>query len=106
MEHAPCKRTFQYRTEPGVLRTPQTSAQLFGIDQGPHNGGRPGGVGKAQSVEASIIVLMLFLLRQRNAVPLKSPATTSICRENHDSSDGENELLGDAFLLAVNVADM
>ena len=64
-----------------VLRNPQTSAQLFGIDPGPHSGVGPGGVGEAQSVKASSIVLMLFLLRHRHAVPLKSPATKSICWE-------------------------
>ena len=57
----------------------QTSAQLFGIDPGHHNGAEPGGVGKAQSVKASSIALMLFLLRHRHAVPLKYPATKSIC---------------------------
>ena len=31
-------RTFQYGTESGGLRNPQTSAQLFGFDPGPHNG--------------------------------------------------------------------
>ena len=78
MVQAPCMRTFQYRSESGGLRNPQTSAQLFGIDPGPHNGVRPGGVGNAQSAEASSIVLMLSLLLHRHAVPLKSPATKSI----------------------------
>ena len=62
-----------------VLRNPQTSAQLFGIDPGPHNGAGPGGVGKAQSAKASSMVLMLYLLLHRHAVPLTSPATRSIC---------------------------
>ena len=44
-------RTFQYRSEPGGLRNPQTSAQLFGIDPGPHSGVGPGGVGNAQSAK-------------------------------------------------------
>ena len=30
----------------GGLRNPQTSAQLSGMDPGPHNGVGPGGVGK------------------------------------------------------------
>ena len=79
MENAPCMRTFQYRSEPGGLRNPQMSAQLFGIDLGPHNGVRPGGVGKAQSAKVWSIVLMLSLLLHRHAVLLKSPATKSIC---------------------------
>ena len=54
------------------------SAQLFGMDPGPHNGVRPGGVGKAQSENTSSIVLILSRLRQRQAVPLKSLATESM----------------------------
>ena len=61
----------------GVLRNPQTSAQLSGMDPGPNNGVGPGGVSKTQSEKASSIVLMLFLLRHRHAVPLESPATKS-----------------------------
>ena len=79
MEKAPCMRTFQYRSELGGLRNPQTCAQLLGIDPGSHSGVGPGGVGNAQSAKASLRVLMLFLLVHRHAVPLKSPATTSIC---------------------------
>ena len=56
---------------------PHTSAHLPGIDPGPHNGGEPGGIGKAQSAEASSMVLMLFLLPHRHAAPLKPPATKS-----------------------------
>ena len=56
-----------------------TSAQLFGIDAGLHSGVVPGGVGDAQSAKASSTVLMLSLLLRRHAVPLKSPATKSIC---------------------------
>ena len=33
----------RYRSEPGGLKDPQTSAQLFGIDPGPHKGVGPGG---------------------------------------------------------------
>ena len=58
---------------------PQTSAQLLGIDPGHHSGVGPGGVGIAQSAKASSIVQMLCLLLHRHTVPLKSPATTSIC---------------------------
>ena len=43
------------------------------------NGVGPGGVGKAQSAKASSMVLMLFPLLHRHAVPLKSPATRSTC---------------------------
>ena len=39
------------------LRNPQTSAQLSGMDPGPHYGVRPRGVGKAQSIKASSIAL-------------------------------------------------
>ena len=59
------------------LRNPQTSAQLFGMDPGPHTFVGPSGVGKAKSVNASSIVLRVSLLRNRHAVPLKSPATKS-----------------------------
>ena len=53
--------TFTYRCESGGLRNPQTSAQLFGIDPGRHNGVGPGGVGNAESAKASSIVFMLSL---------------------------------------------
>ena len=56
---------FQCPSESGGLRNPQTSAQLPGIDPGPHNGEGPGGIGKAQSAKASSMVLMLFLLSHR-----------------------------------------
>ena len=48
------------------------------MDPGPHNGVGPGGVGKAQSEKASSTVLRLSLLWHRHAIPLKSPATTSL----------------------------
>ena len=76
-ENAPCLCTFQNRSKPGGLRNPQTSAQLSGMGPGPHSGVGPSGVGKTQSAKASSRVLRLFLLRQRHAVPLKSPATKS-----------------------------
>ena len=56
----------------GAFEKPQTSARLFGMDPGPHNGVGPGGVGRALSVKASSIVLMLSLLLHRHAVPLNS----------------------------------
>ena len=45
--------------------------------QVPNNGVGSGGVGKAQPVKASSIILKLSLLRYHHAVPLKSPATKS-----------------------------
>ena len=70
-----------------------------------HNGVGPGGVGNAQSVTATSIVLRLSLLRHRHAVPLKSPATINFLR-NRKGTKSETELLGDAFLFGVDVADM
>ena len=35
IENAPCLLTFQKCCDPGELRNPQTSAQLFGMDPGP-----------------------------------------------------------------------
>ena len=64
MENAPCIDTF---------------AHLLGIDPGPHSGVGPRGAGNAQSAKASSMVLMLFLLLHRHAVPLISPATRSAC---------------------------
>ena len=56
---------------PVASRNPQTSAQLFGIELGPHTGAGPGGVGKVLvCIHASSIVLRLSLLLQyRHAVP-------------------------------------
>ena len=106
MEKAPCLFTFQKRWDPGGLRKPQTSAQLFGMDPGPHNGVGPGGVGKAQSENTSSIVLILSRLRQRQAAPLKSPATKSMFLRDHKSTNGLDDFLGNTFLLGVDVADM
>ena len=97
-------RTFQYRSEPSGLRNPQTSAQLFGIEPGHHNGVGPSGAGNAQSAEASSIVLMLS--------PVAAPPCCSIeitCNHvnlltNHDSTDGEDELLGNTSFFGVGVA--
>ena len=50
----------QIDQNPVGLRNPQTSSQLSVMDPGHHNGGGPGGVGKAQSVKASSIVVRLF----------------------------------------------
>ena len=47
MENAPYMRTFQYRSESRGLRKPQTTAHLFGVDPGLHNGPGPSGVGHA-----------------------------------------------------------
>ena len=66
---------FHCRSDSGGFINPHTLAQLPGIDPGHHNGGVPGGIGKAQSAKASSMVLMLFLLSHRHAAPLKSPAT-------------------------------
>ena len=96
----------QYRSEPGGSRNPQTSAQLFGIDPGPHNGAGPGGVGGAQSAKASSIVLMLSLLLHRHAVPLKSPATHVNLLTNHDGTDCEGELFGNTPFFGVDLAKM
>ena len=77
LEKAPWSRTFQCLSDSGGSRNPHTSAQLPGIDPGLHNVVEPGSDGKAQSAKASSMVLMLFLLLQRHAAPLKSPATRS-----------------------------
>ena len=50
--------------DPGGFIKPQTSAQSFGMDRGPHNGAGPGSVGKAQTV------MIFALLRKCEAVPL------------------------------------
>ena len=59
------------------FKEPETSAQLFGIDSG-HNGVGFGGAGKAQLAKGSLMVLMLFLLLHRHAVPLKLPVTKHV----------------------------
>ena len=104
MENAPCMRTLQYRSESGGLRNPQTSAQLFGIDPGPHNGVGPGGVGNAESAKSFVDGTHVVSVA---ASPCCSIEIT--CNQvnvtNHDGSDGEDELLGNASLLGVDVAD-
>ena len=84
-------RTFQYRSESGGLRNPQTSAQLSGMDPGPHSGVGPGGAGNAQSAKASSMVLMLFLLLHRHAVPLKITCNQVHMFAKHDGSNREDE---------------
>ena len=59
------------------FKEPETSAQLFGIDSG-HKGAKFGAAGKAQLAKASLMVLMLFLLLCRHAVPLKLPVTKHV----------------------------
>ena len=59
------------------LRNPQTSAHSPGTVPGPHNGGVPGDIGKAQSAKASSMMLILLLLSRRHGAPLKSPTTKS-----------------------------
>ena len=86
-------------------RDPHTSAQLFGMDPGPHNGVGPGGVGKAQSEKGFI-----------NGTKIVSAVTTPRCSteitcnqvnflRNHNDTKSLDELLGDTFLLGVDVAD-
>ena len=105
IENAPCIRTFQYRSEPSGLRNPQTSAQLLGIDPGLHNG-----VGRRRWQSA---VRKSFVGSTDVVSAATSPRSTIeiTCNHvnllrNHDSTDGEDELLGGAFLLGVDDADM
>ena len=92
-------RTFQYRSESGGLRNPQTSAQLFGIDPGPHNGVGPGGVGNAVckvlnvvSVAASPCCSIEITCNQVNLLT------------NHDGSDSEDELFLQSPFWGVDIA--
>ena len=64
--------------------------------QVPTKGVGPGGVGKAQSANASSTVLRLSLVTCNQVNFLR----------NHNGTKSENKLLGDAFLLGVDVADM
>ena len=106
MENAPCLCTFQKRWEPGGLRNPQRSALLSGMDPSPHSGEGPGGVSKAQSVNASSIVLKLSQLRERQAVPLKSPATKSNVLRNQNSTNGLDDPLGNTTMCFVNSTEV
>ena len=86
--YAPCMRTFQYRSEPGGLRNPQTFAQLFGIDPGPHNGVGPRGVGKAQSVKASSIVLMIVSAAASPRSTIEITCNHVNVLRNHNGTNG------------------
>ena len=80
------------------------SAQLFGIDPGPHSG-----VGRRwQRTVCKNFVDSTYVVSVA-ASPCCSIEIT--CNQvnlmtNHDCSDGEDELLGNASLLGVDVADM
>ena len=79
---------------------------MSGMNPGPHSGVGPRGVGKILSINASSIVLRLSLPRYRHAVTIEITCNHVNLLRNHDSTDGEDELLGDAFLLGVDVADL
>ena len=81
-------------------------AQVSGMEPGPHSGGVPSGVSKILSINASSIVLRLSLPRYRHAVPLKITCNQINFLRNHDGTKSEDELLGNAFLFVVNVADV
>ena len=70
MENAPCLCNFQKRRESGGLRNPQTSAQLSGMDPGPHNGVGPGGVGKAQSSDRSLTDAEMWHVKEHLVRPI------------------------------------
>ena len=76
------------------------SAHLPGVAPGPHNGVGLRGIGNAQSAKASSMILMLFVLSQRHATPLKSPAT------KHHCANREVKLQSNATFLVVNVTDV
>ena len=88
------------------LRKPQTSAQLFGMDLGPHNGVGPGGVGKAQSENTSSIVLILSRLRQRTGCAIEITCNKINVLRNHNSTNGLDDFLGNTFFLGINITDM
>ena len=99
-------RTFQKRSDPGVLRNPQTSAQLSGIDPGYHNGVGPGGVGKAQSAKASSKGTDVVSI----AAPPRCPVDIACNQVNmltkHDGTDCENELLRNTPFFGVDIVKM
>ena len=73
----------------------------LGTDPGvPTVVGDPGGAGKAQSEKASSIVLMLSLLLHRHAASIEINCNHVNLLTNHDSTDGEDELLGNALFMA------
>ena len=105
MENAPCLFTFQNRSEFGGLRNPQTSAQLSGMDPSPHNGGgarwrRQGTISKG-FVDSTVVSAATT---PRSAIEITCNHVNML--RNHDGTNSENELLGDASLLGVDVADM
>ena len=73
---------------------------------GPHSGVERVCTGKILSRNPSSIVLRLSLPRYRKAVPLEITCNQVTFLRNHNGTRSENELLGDAFLLGVDVADM
>ena len=97
-------RTFRWRSEPGGFRNPQTKAQLFGIEPGPHNGVRAWRRWQCTVCEGFV--------DSTDVIPVAAPPCCSIeitCNHvnlltNHDSTDGEDELLGNASLFGVDVA--
>ena len=76
------------------------------MEPGPHSGVVSGGVGKILSINASSIVLRLSLPRYRHAVPIEITCNQVNFLRNHNGTKSEDELLGNAFLFGVNVADM
>ena len=102
MENAPCMRTFQKRSVLGGLRNPQTSAQLLGIDRGPYNGVGPCGVGNA--VCKGFVDSTDVAASPRCAMEITCNHVS--LTTNHDSTDGEDELLVEASLFGVDVASM
>ena len=105
MEKAPCLLTFQNRWEPGGLRKPQTSAQLFGVDPSPHNG-----VGPAASARQSC---QYFI----NSTEIVAAATTPGCAieitcnlinvlKDHNSTKGLDDFLGNTSFLGVDIVDV
>ena len=95
MENAPCMRTFQYRSEPGRLRNPQTSAQLFGIDPGPHNG-----------VKSFVDSTDVIPLAASSCCCIEITCNHVNLLTNHDGTDGEDELLGNTPFFGVDIAYM
>ena len=106
MENAPCLFTFQKRWEPGGLRNPQTSAQLSGMDPGHH-----------YDVEARWRrqdTAHICFVNSTEVVSATTPPRSTVkitCNQvnflrNHDGTKSADELLGNAFLFGVNVADM
>ena len=84
------------------MRNPQTSAQLFGMEPGPHSVG--GSRCRKQTTVHKCFVNCAEVVFA--AIP---PCVT--CNKvnfliNHDGSKSEDELLDNALLFGINVADM